>query len=327
MKRISIIGGGTGLSVLLRGLKKKTSDLHAIVNMVDDGGSSGRLRNELGMGPPGDLRNCLLAMSEADPLLEELFNYRFDRGSLSGQSFGNLMIAALSELTGGIDHAIYQAATIFNVTGHVYPVTLEDIHLYARLENGREIIGESTIPRIAFEESSPIEYVNLHPARPKAFKEVIPVLETSDIIIVGPGSLYTSLLPALLVSGIKEAILRSPGVCIYAANLMTQAGETDHLELAEHLKVLQEHLEDNIFDGIVMNNRAVHFDELRGYELEHAVQILPSPQDRLYFEENGIEVAEGDLICLKDGLVRHNFDATACAIMELSQQIKDKRKQ
>lgn len=325
MKRISIIGGGTGLSVLLRGLKKKTEDLHAIVNMVDDGGSSGRIRDELGMGPPGDLRNCLLAMSEADPLLDELFNYRFDQGSLSGQSMGNLIIAALSKLTGGIDHALYQAASIFNVNGHVYPVTLEDIRLFARLQNGREIIGEAIIPQIAYEENSPIEYVNLHPMRPKAFKEVIPVIESSDIVLVGPGSLYTSLLPALLVSGVKEAILRSKGVCIYTANLMTQAGETDHLAISDHLRVLQEHLEDNIFDGIVINNRVLQPDELKLYELEHAEQILPTPNDRRYFQERGIEVAEGDLVCRQDTLIRHNFDLTSDIIMDLAQKIKDKK--
>lgn len=323
--RISIIGGGTGLSVLLRGLKEKTVDLHAIVNMVDDGGSSGRIRRELGMGPPGDLRNCLLAMSNAPPLLQQLFEYRFDRGSLSGQSMGNLMIAALSEISGGMDQALYRAASIFNITGSVYPVTLEDIELYAKLQNGREVLGESLIPEIAFRSNSPIEKVNLHPLRPKAFKEVIPVIESSDLIIIGPGSLYTSILPALLVSGIKEAILRSKGACVYVANLMTQAGETDHLAVRDHLRVIEEHLEENIFQGVLLNNHALSSQELISYEREHASQILPTGEDREYFSEKGIELLEGRFISSSDGLVRHEFGEAAGALVELAERIKRKQ--
>ncbi len=319
--RVVIIGGGTGLSVLLRGLKKLTDQLYAVVNVVDDGGSSGILRSDLGMLPPGDLRSCILSMSNTTELLEEVFNYRFDKGSLSGQSLGNLIMAALSDITGGLDNALGACANIFNITGKVYAVTLDDIDLVAELENGQVILGESKIPRAVLETGSPIKRVNLYPERPRAFKKVIEVIERADLVVVGPGSLYTSLLPALLVSGVKEAILRSPAKCLYIANVMTQPGETQGYSLADHVRAIYDHLEDTFFDGVLVSSSTLDGQDERGYEKEGARPLFCSSEDREYFESQGMEVIEGDFTEVVQGYIRHDYDEVASALLDYIKEV------
>ncbi len=320
-KRIVIIGGGTGLSALLRGLKHVTKDLHAVVNVVDDGGSSGLLRKDMDVIPPGDIRNCILAMSNSSPTLERLFNYRFDRGSLDGQSFGNLMLAALEQISGSIEASIQETSKVFNITGKVYPVTLSNIRLKAMLENGQEVIGESHIPMVALEQHSRIKTVDLLPTRPRTLPEVIEVIETADIILVGPGSLYTSLLPALLVSGIKEAIIRSKGKCFYVANLMTQPGETDGLKLSDHIRVIEEHIEDPIFDGVVVNSATPRLEILHEYASQSARPILLEEEERSFFADHNLAIKQGGYIMLKDGLIRHHHQRVVHDILDFWEEL------
>ncbi len=305
--KIVIIGGGTGLSVLLRGLKNITEDLNAVVNMVDDGGSTGILRKDLGMLPPGDLRSCILSMSNTTELLEQLMGYRFDKGSLSGQSLGNLMMAALDDITGGMDNALGACAAIFNITGKVYAVTLEDIGLVAELKNGATVRGESKIPKAAIEMNSPIHRVNLYPERPRAFRKVIEVIEAADLILVGPGSLYTSVLPALLVSGVKESILRSKGKCVYISNVMTQPGETDGYSVGDHVRAIYDHLEDPIFDAILVSHTHLDEEERKPYEKEGALPILYTEGDREYFRDLDVEILEDNFTEVIQGYVRHDY--------------------
>ena len=220
--KILAIGGGTGLSVLLRGLKEYTSNITAVVTVTDDGGSSGRLRGEMGILPPGDLRNCVLALADTEPLLEELFQHRFQKGSdLEGHSFGNLFIAAMTEMM-GFKRAILEFSKVLAIRGTVLPVTLEHVFLKARFTDGTEAEGETSIVK----EGKTIKRLSLFPSSCKPLPEVISAIKEADAIILGPGSLYTSVLPNLLVPGVKEAIKESSALCIYVCNIMTQAGET-----------------------------------------------------------------------------------------------------
>lgn len=298
-----------------------TKDLHAVVNVVDDGGSSGRLRQDMDVIPPGDIRSCILAMSNAPPTMERLFNYRFEKGSLEGQSFGNLMLAALEDICGSIESSIQETSKVFNITGKVYPVTLSNIRLEAELQNGERVIGESLIPQEAIRQNSPIKTVNLLPARPKTLPEVISIIETADIVLVGPGSLYTSLLPALLVSGIKEAIIRSTGKCFYVANLMTQPGETDGLKLSDHIRVIESHIEDPIFDGVIVNSAMPEPEILREYASQSARPIVVEDDDIDYFKDKNLAIKQGGYIVLKDGLIRHHHQLVAQDILDFAEEL------
>lgn len=322
-KRIVIIGGGTGLSVLLSGLKMMTTDLHAVVNVADDGGSSGVIREDLNMLPPGDIRNCILALSNTPPLLEKLFGYRFDRGSLDGQSFGNLMIAALVEITGSIENAIGEAANIFNMTGKVYPVTSEHIELHGVLEDGTYVIGESKLPKRSLEKNSPIKHVNIYPSRPRTSAEIKSVIESADIIVIGPGSHFTSILPALLVSGIKESILRSEATCIYIANIMSQPGETDQFKLRDYLRSIEEHLEDPFIDGVIMNEKTLEPHEIEAYKKEHATPLLLEEEDLVYLKEKNIVLFRGSYTSISHGYIRHNAKRVARDIVTLNKLIRE----
>ncbi|PID82328.1 MAG: hypothetical protein CSB16_01825 [Clostridiales bacterium] len=318
MKKISIIGGGTGISTILRGLKYEYEDINAIVNVVDDGGSSGVIRSEYDIIPPGDLRNCVIALSNTTPIIERLFSYRFIRGSFEGHSLGNMMITALSEITGSMENALGEAASIFNIAGKVFAVTLENIKLIAYLENGSKVIGESDIPREVIKSGSKIKRVNLFPRRPKAYKKVVEVLENSDVIIVGPGSLYTSLLPALLVSGVKEAILRSNAKVIYISNLMEQPGETTHYSVKDHIESIYEHIEDNIFDYVIVNNSKIGERTLSEYRKTGSDQILFSDEDIEYLKDKKIEYFEGNYTKIIDNKIRHNEEEVVNTIKRIT---------
>ena len=321
---IVIIGGGTGLSVLLRGLKEITEDLSAVVNMVDDGGSTGILRKDLGMLPPGDLRSCILSMSNTTELLEKLLGYRFDKGSLSGQSLGNLMMAALDDITGGMDNALGACAAIFNITGKVYAVTLEDIGLVAELKNGTIVRGESKIPMAAIEMNSPIHRVNLYPERPRAFRKVIEVIEAADLILVGPGSLYTSVLPALLVSGVKESIIRSNGKCVYISNVMTQPGETDGFSVGDHVRAIYDHIEDPVFDAVLVSRTQLDDEARTPYEEEGAVPIVYTQEDREYLSGLEVDIIEDDFTEVIQGYVRHDYTKVSQALVDYIRRSNEK---
>lgn len=248
--KIVALGGGTGLSVLIRGLKEYTSNITAIVTVTDDGGSSGRLRGEMGVLPPGDLRDCLLALADRESLLEQLFQYRF-RGNeeLGGHNLGNLFIVAMAEMF-GYSRALQEFNNVLAIRGTVLPVTLEQVTLQAVFEDGSRAVGETKI----VQEGKPIRNISLYPPRCCPLPQVISAIEEAEAIFLGPGSLYTSVLPNLLVPGVREALRRSPAPCFYICNIMTQPGETAGFSAAEHLKALFRHGCADLIDGIVVNS-------------------------------------------------------------------------
>ena len=239
--KIVVIGGGTGLSTMLRGLKYYTSNITAIVTVGDDGGGSGDLREDLGILPPGDIRNCILALADTEPLMEDLLQYRFTDGRLKGQSFGNLFLAAMDGVSDNFVDAVKYMSSVLAVTGKVLPVTLDDMKLVAELENGSIIEGESDIPKEALNQKSRIKRLSIKPSNAKPLEEALQAIRDADAIVMGPGSLYTSVLPNLLVKGIASEIRKSDAFKIYISNVMTQPGETDDFNVSDHIKVLRKY--------------------------------------------------------------------------------------
>lgn len=253
--RIVCIGGGTGLSVLLRGLKEYSDNISAIVTVADDGGSSGRLRRDLGVIPPGDLRNCIAALADAEPLMTRLFQYRFPDGSgdgLEGHSFGNLFIVAMSGVTGSMEDALNETGRVLAVRGRIIPSTLEDIRLAARTTDGQVIRGESAITAADTE----IRLLSLEPSHPKAHPDAVNAVRNADIIVVGPGSLYTSVLPNLVVPDLRIAFQESSALKMYVSNVATQRGETDHYSVQDHIASIADHIGGMPFDYVVANSNA-----------------------------------------------------------------------
>jgi uncharacterized cofD-like protein len=251
--RIVAIGGGTGLSTLLRGLKTYTSNLFAIVTVADDGGSSGRLRDEYRILPPGDFRQCLIALADAEPLMKQLFDHRFKEGSLNGHSFGNLFIMAMADVTGNFEHALRESGKVLAVKGTIVPSTLQDVTLVASI-NGRSVEGESKIPM----QNAPITHVFLKPDGAQVNPEAAQAILNAELVVIGPGSLYTSILPNLLVEGMVEAIKASPALKVLICNLASQKGETDGYDVDDYLRVIREHVGSNIFDFVLVNSNQAH---------------------------------------------------------------------
>jgi uncharacterized cofD-like protein len=251
--RIVAIGGGTGLSALLRGLKIYTSNLSAIVTVADDGGSSGRLRDEYRILPPGDFRQCLIALADAEPLMKQLFDHRFKEGSLDGHSFGNLYIMAMADVTGNFEHALRESGKILAVKGTIIPSTLQDVTLVASI-NGSTVEGESKIPK----QNAPISHVLLKPDGAQVNPEATQAIMSAELVVVGPGSLYTSILPNLLVEGMVEAIKASPALKVYICNVAAQPGETDGYGVDDYLRVIREHVGSNLFDFVLVNSNNSH---------------------------------------------------------------------
>ena len=251
--RIVAIGGGTGLSSLLRGLKAYTSNLSAIVTVADDGGSSGRLRDEYRILPPGDFRQCLIALADAEPLMKQLFDHRFKEGSLDGHSFGNLFIMAMADVTGNFERALRESGKVLAVKGTIIPSTLQDVTLVASI-NGHTVEGESKIPK----QNAPISQVFLKPDGALLNPEALQAIMSAELVVIGPGSLYTSILPNLLVEGMVEAIKASPALKVYICNLASQEGETEGYDVDDYLRVLHEHIGANIFDFVLVNSNNSH---------------------------------------------------------------------
>src|SRR5579872_2900205 len=251
--RIVAIGGGTGLSSLLRGLKTYTSNLSAIVTVADDGGSSGRLRDEYRILPPGDFRQCLIALADAEPLMKDLFDHRFKEGSLDGHSFGNLFIMAMADVTGNFEHALRESGKVLAFKGTILPSTLQDVTLVASI-NGSTVVGEPKIPK----QNAPISHVFLKPDGAQVNPEAAQAILNAELIIVGPGSLYTSILPNLLVEGMVEAIKASPALKVLVCNLASQQGETDDYGVDDYIRVIREHVGGNVFDFVLVNSNNSH---------------------------------------------------------------------
>jgi len=251
--RAVAIGGGTGLSSLLRGLKTYTSNLSVIVTVADDGGSSGRLRDEYRILPPGDFRQCLIALADAEPLMKQLFDHRFKEGSLNGHAFGNLFIMAMADVTGNFEQALRESGKVLAVKGTIVPSTLQDVTLVASI-NGGTVEGESKIPK----QNAPISHVFLKPDGVQVNPEAAQAILNAELITVGPGSLYTSILPNLLVEGMVEAIKASPALKLYICNLAAQPGETEGYGVDDYLRVIREHVGANLFDFVLVNSNTSH---------------------------------------------------------------------
>lgn len=316
--RIVAIGGGTGLSTMLRGLKKYTNNLTAIVTVADDGGGSGVLRQELGMLPPGDIRNCLEALANVEPLMGELLHYRFTEGSLKGQSFGNLFLAALNGISGGsFEQAVSRMSQVLAITGRVLPVTTTNVQLEAELENGARVLGESKIFCCKKREDCRIRRVRLLPERPPALSEALEAIEQADMILLGPGSLYTSLIPNLLVEGIAEAILESDALKIYIANVMTQEGETEGYTNADHIQAVFEHSAEGLFSLCLVNSGTIPPEVVARYAEEGAE---PLRSDKSACTAMRVELISRPVSMVKNGYVRHDPELLAAALLELHAQ-------
>ncbi|MBF8983350.1 YvcK family protein [Lutibacter sp. B2] len=304
--KIVVIGGGTGLSILLRGLKQFTTNLTAIVTVADDGGGSGVLREDLGMLPPGDIRNCILALADTEPIMEKLLQYRFTEGMLKGQSFGNLLIAAMNGISTNFEETIKKINDVLAVTGKVLPVTLEDITLYAKLKNGDVIKGESQIPLKTKELKSEIEEVFIKPNNAKPPQECIEAIYEADVIILGPGSLYTSIIPNLLVKDITKAIKKSVATKVYISNVMTQPGETDDYSVYEHVEAIIGHMKKGVIDYVFVNNEEIPSEILEKYITDGAKPIQITEKDRKKLREQGISIIEDSFVNIKKKYIRHD---------------------
>jgi uncharacterized cofD-like protein len=318
------IGGGTGLSVLLRGLKAhvgtaRLRQLTGVVTVTDDGGSSGRLRRELGVPPPGDIRNCIAALADDEDLLTRLFQYRFPNGGgLLGHSFGNLFLTALTGITGDFHQAILTAESLLSVRGKIFPATLTDVRLRARGVSGQVYEGESAIG-LSGEELTAVE---LDPGAPPAFPQAVAALGEADLILLGPGSLYTSILPNLLIPGIRQALAKSRARVVLLLNLMTQPGETDRMMGIDHLNALARHAGDGIIDAVLVNATAIPASLIAHYA---ETGSEPVAVDRGALEALGVEVHAADLLAADGDLIRHDSGKLAAAVLEMCDQAETLR--
>ena len=312
--RVAVIGGGHGLSNMLRGLKRYTENISAIVTVADDGGGSGMLRQDLGMPPPGDIRNCLEALANTEPLMSELMHYRFTEGSLAGQSFGNLFLAALNGISTSFDAAVSRMSQVLAITGQVLPVTTADVQLEAEFENGASVVGESKIFYCKKKEDCRITKVRLIPEHPRALPEAVEAIREADMIILGPGSLYTSIIPNLLVDGIVEAILQSDALKVYVANVMTQEGETEGYTASDHIAAIFQHSAPGLFDLCLTNSSPVPPDVAARYAQEGAE---PLRYDAGRCAALGVELVSRPIATVENGYVRHQSENLARELIQL----------
>ena len=308
--RVVAVGGGTGLAALLSGLKSHTSNLTAVVTMADDGGSSGRLRRSMGMPPPGDLRSCLVALADDESTMSRLFQYRFpEDGGLHGHSFGNLFMAALTDVTGDFELAVQESTRVLKVRGRVLPSTLEDVVLHAQLEDGGQVSGESTItaagrlPRRVW----------LTPEAPRALPQALDALARAELVVLGPGSLYTSVLPNLLVSEVREAVRATRAWVVYVCNVMTEPGETDGYTAADHVEALYRHGLAGAVDVVLVNDAPVSPAAAEGYCLQGAAVV---PVDDTRLRRLGVRVVSAPVAAESD-VVRHDPERLTRALLRI----------
>ena len=308
--RIVVIGGGTGLSVLLKGLKKYTSNLTAVVTVTDDGGSSGRLRAELGVLPPGDIRNCLVALAETETLMDKVFQHRFLQGTgIHGHNLGNLLLVAMTEITGDFVTAIKEVSKVLAVRGKVIPATLEHVALGATMKDGATITGETAIRNYA----QAIDRLYLIPEQCMPVPETLDAIMEADAVIIGPGSLYTSIIPNLLVSGVSEAIASSSAAKIYISNIMTEQGETDDFTAVDHLRVILDYVDEPLFDYMVVNTSDIDEFRRQRYLDEKAVPVTFCYPE---IDALGIKVIEEDLLS-NDRVAWHDSDKLAKIVINI----------
>jgi len=312
--KIVVVGGGTGLSALLRGLKQYTCNLTAIVTVSDDGGSSGKLRDELGIQPMGDVRNCLVALADTEDIMDTLFSYRFESGTLKGHSLGNLLLAGLTDTFGDFQKGIEQVSKVFAIRGKVFPSTLEQVVLVADLENGTRVEGETAV-RVT---KGKIDRVYLEPSNCHPLPEALQALEEADLIVLGPGSLYTSVLPNLLVVGLREKIREVKAPCVYVCNVMTEKGETDGYLVSDHLKAIIDHCGTGFVDAVLATKGKINAPLLKRYDEEEAVPVAADPKA---VEQLGAKYYEANLVQVGN-VVRHDPDRLAKELIRLLFRLK-----
>ena len=309
--KIVSIGGGTGLSTLLRGLKKFRADLSVIVTVTDDGGSSGRLREELHVLPPGDIRNCMMALSEDEHLMSRLFRFRFNsEGGLHDHSFGNLFLTAMAGITRDFAEAVRLTSEVLAIKGVIYPATNSNVHLRAELEDGSWVEGETRITA----SRKRIRRVQLDPPDAHPLPDALDAIDAADLITIGPGSLYTSLIPNMLVNEVISAVRASPATKIYIQNIMTQPGETENYSVADHVEALGEHCGGILFSNILLNNGKPSPEILKKYSAEHAT-LVDIDRDRLGALK--LNLVERDLLA-EEGVIRHDPDRLAQAVLQMA---------
>jgi uncharacterized cofD-like protein len=309
--KVVVIGGGTGLATLLRGLKDLTSNITAIVTVADDGGSSGRIRSEMGILPPGDIRMCLAALADTEPLMEKLFQYRFkeNHNGLAGHTFGNLFIATMTEITGDFEQAVKESSKVLAVRGQVLPSTLQDVVLCAEMSDGEVISGESDISRAG----KKVQRVFLKPGDAMPLPEAVAAIKSADAVIIGPGSLYTSLIPNLLVKGISEALAHTAALRIYVCNVMTQPGETDGYTASDHLKAILEHTGEHVVDAVVVHNGEIPAESAQKYREQGQYSVVADTDS---LQSLDVVPVAAPLVCTTD-LVRHDSKRLAQTILDL----------
>ncbi len=313
--RIVALGGGTGLPSVLRGLKNYTSNLTAIVTVADDGGSSGRLRGDLGMLPPGDIRNCMIALADTEPLMEQLFQYRFESGELAGHNFGNLFLAAMEQVVGDFVTGLRESSRVLAVRGMVLPATLDNVTLKARLSDGQVVQGESRIGHAPL----PIEKIWMDPPDATPLAEAIDAIKAADMIVMGPGSLYTSVIPNLLVAPIAEAIRHSAGLKVYVSNVMTQPGETDHFSVTDHVSALEKQVGPGLIQVVLVNNELIP-DRVRERYRQEGAEPVSIPTDN----HLGSILLVAERLLSVDTVIRHDPEKLARALLRILLRLKPK---
>lgn len=324
--KIVAIGGGTGLSTMLRGLKIYSSNITAIVTVADDGGGSGVLRQDLGMLPPGDIRNCILALADTEPVMQQLLEYRFKEGMLKGQNFGNLFLAAMDGISSSFEEAVRKMSDVLAVTGRVLPVTLDDIRLCAELNDGYVICGESNIGKHNTFHKGRIKRVFLEPETANPLQDAIDAILEADVVILGPGSLYTSIIPNLLVEGVYNYIKKSKAIKVYVCNVMTQPGETEGYSVFDHIEAIEKHSCKGIIDYCIVNTADIPADLKSKYADDGAETVKV---DYELISRAGIKVISGDFVSVKDSYVRHDSRKIAETIIDLVTEtllVKDKKR-
>ena len=312
--KIVSVGGGTGLSTLLTGLKEYTSNITAIVTVADDGGSSGRLRQQFDILPPGDIRNCLVALADASSMMRDLFQFRFNKGSeLQGHNFGNLFITVMTELTGDFEKAIRETSKVLALRGQVIPSTLENVRLIASHQDGTVTEGEYKIPHAG----KRIDRVHLRPDKSEATPEALRAIREAELIVLGPGSLYTSIIPNLLIKDISDAIAASRAIKVYVCNVMTQPGETDGYTASDHIKALVDHSDPAVINYCIVNTGKIPRELLSRYTQDRAFQVV---NDRKKIEQMGYRVIEDDTIS-SENFIRHDPLKLAKIILDLLEEI------
>lgn len=312
LPKVVVIGGGTGLSVMLRGLKEKPLDLTAIVTVADDGGSSGVLRQELHIPPPGDIRNVLMALADVEPLLSQLLKYRFPAGNgLAGHSLGNLMLAAMTDIAGDFVSGVRELSQVLAVRGRVLPAAAQGTVLKAVMADGSVVTGESRIPQAG----GKISRVMIEPADVEPLPEAVEAIREADCILIGPGSLYTSIMPNLLVRGLAEAIVASDALKLFVCNVMTQPGETDGYKVSDHLDAIEAHIGAPLFHGVLVNNGEIPPDVLAKYAEEGAAAVVC---DEAELKRRGIRVIADRLVKVQTYL-RHDAERLSHHIERLVQ--------